>query len=77
MVLYFSGTGNSRYVAQRIASALGDSLLCMNDLIRAQDFSPVFSGQRLVIVTPTYAWRIPRLVRQWLLKMDFPEAEQV
>ena len=27
MVLYFTGTGNSRYVAERIAQALGDTLL--------------------------------------------------
>ena len=26
MVLYFSGTGNSRYVAERIAVTLGDEL---------------------------------------------------
>ena len=37
MILYFSGTGNSRYVAQRIAEALGDELLSMNDRIKAGD----------------------------------------
>lgn len=34
MVLYFSGTGNSRYVAKRIADALGDELLSMNERIK-------------------------------------------
>ena len=72
MILYFSGTGNSRYVAQRIAEALGDELLSMNDRIKAGDTSPVASGERLVIVTPTYAWRIPRIVRDWLAGTDFP-----
>ena len=71
MVLYFTGTGNSRYIAQRIAVALGDELLSMNDRIRAGDHSPVTSGERLVIVTPTYAWRIPRIVRDWLAETDF------
>ena len=33
MVLYFTGTGNSRYIAQRIAKALSDQLLSMNDHI--------------------------------------------
>ena len=59
MVLYFTGTGNSRYVAERIAVALGDELLSMNDRIKAGDTSPVTSDERLVIVIPTYAWRIP------------------
>lgn len=61
MILYFSGTGNSKYVAQRMAEALDQSLLSMNDRIRSHDTSPVEADERLVIVTPTYAWRIPRL----------------
>ena len=35
MVLYFTGTGNSRYIAERIAEALGDKLLSMNDCVKA------------------------------------------
>ena len=76
MVLYFSGTGNSKYVAKRIADALGDTLLSMNERIKAVDASAVGCGERLVIVTPTYAWRIPRIVRDWLLKTDFPGAKR-
>ena len=72
MVLYFTGTGNSRYIAQRIAVALGDELFSMNDRIKAGDTSPVTSDERLVIVTPTYAWRIPRIVRDHLAETDFP-----
>ena len=76
MVLFFTGTGNSRYIAERIAEALGDEFLSMNDRIKAGEPSPVASDERLVIVTPTYAWRIPRIVRDWLLKTDFPNAKQ-
>ena len=76
MVLYFTGTGNTRYIAKRIAEALGDELLSTNDRIKAGDTSPVTTDGRLVIVTPTYAWRIPHIVRDWLLKTDFPNAKQ-
>ena len=76
MVLYFTGTGNSRYIAQRIAKALGDELLSMNDRIKTGDHSSVETDKRLVIVTPTYAWRIPRIVRDWLVKTSFPNAKQ-
>ena len=72
MVLYFTGTGNSRYIATHISEALGDELLSMNDRIKEGEPSPVASDERLVIVTPTYAWRIPRIVRDWLAKTDFP-----
>ena len=76
MILYFTGTGNGRYIAQRIAEALGDELLSMNDRIKAGNRSPVETDERLVIVTPTYAWRIPRIVRDWLAETDFPCAKQ-
>ena len=77
MILYFSGTGNSKYVAKRIADALGDALVNLNDRIKASDTSPVETDERLIIVTPTYAWRIPRVVRDWLRKTELRGAKQV
>ena len=76
MILYFSGTGNSKYVAKRIADALGDEIVNLNDRIKASDTSPVETGKRVIIVTPTYAWRIPRVVRDWLLKTELRSAKQ-
>ena len=77
MILYFSGTGNSEYVAKHIADALGDEILNLNDRIKASDTSPIETGERLIIVTPTYAWRIPRVVRDWLRKTELRGAKQV
>ena len=76
MILYFSGTGNSKFVAQRIADALGDEIVNLNDRIKSGDTSPVETGGRVIIVTPTYAWRIPRVVRDWLLKTELRGAKQ-
>ena len=70
MILYFSGTGNSKYVAKRIADALGDEIVNLNDRIKASDSSSIETDERVIIVTPTYAWRIPRVVRDWLLKTE-------
>ena len=76
MIFWFSGTGNSKYAAQRMAEALNEPMLCMNDRIKAHDTAAVETGERLVIVTPTYAWRIPRLVRDWLLQTELRGARQ-
>ena len=76
MIFYFSGTGNSNYVAKRIADALGDEIMNLNDRIKASDTSPVETDERLIIVTPTYAWRIPRVVRDWLLKTELRGAKR-
>ena len=66
MILFFSATGNSGYVAKRIADGLGDERLDLFGRIREKDFSPITSNAPLVVVTPTYAWRIPRIVESWL-----------
>ena len=76
MILYFSGTGNSGHAARRIADGLGEPLLCLNDRIKAGGTAPVETGERLVIVTPTYAWRIPRIVEDWLLHTELTGAKR-
>ena len=76
MILYFSGTGNSKYVAKRIADALGDEIVNLNDRIKASDSSSIETDERVIIVTPTYAWRIPRIVRDWLRKTELRGAKQ-
>lgn len=77
MIFYYTGTGNSRYVAQRIAESLGDGLVSLNELIKTADASAIEAGERVVIVTPTYAWRIPRIVRDWLEKAELKGAKRV
>lgn len=76
MILYYSGTGNSRYVARRLAERLGDEAVSLNERIKAGDVSPVETGERLVVVTPTYAWRLPRLVRAWLNRAELTGAKR-
>ncbi len=68
MILCFSGTGNSRFVAEKIAKKTNDDIINLNDKIKNNDYSSVSTDSRLVIVTPTYAWRIPRIVTEWIEK---------
>ncbi len=59
MIYYFTGAGNSRYVAQRIAQALGDTIAFIPEHIPAtvpDDGSPVG------FVFPVYFWGIPTAV---------------
>lgn len=68
MILFFSGTGNSEYTAKRIGQEIGDEVLNLFEKIRHHDFSEMHSNRPWVIITPTYAWRIPRIVQEWLEK---------
>lgn len=66
MILYFSGTGNSEYIAKRISQAIKDEAINLFTYIKNNDYTPLTSSRPWIIVTPTYAWRIPRLVETWL-----------
>ena len=71
MILYFSGTGNSQYVAHIISKEIHDDVLNLFDKIRTQDYTALKSSKPWIIVAPTYAWRIPRIVNEWLKKTPF------
>lgn len=77
MVCCFSGTGNSRYIAGQIAEALQEKVIDLNAKIKSHDTTPLQAGSNLIVVTPTYAWRIPRIVSEWILKTEFIGAERV
>ncbi len=65
MVLYFSGTGNSRYIAKLISDKMSDRLYSINDGIKHHTY-PTIEGSTIIFAVPTYAWRIPRLVSDWI-----------
>lgn len=70
MILYFSGTGNSRYVAERIAAVTGDGLVSINTKIKNHDEQRLEGSDKLVFVAPTYAWRIPKIVENWIFRTE-------
>ena len=76
MILYYTGTGNSAYTARRIANAIGDEAADLFERLRDNDTSPLESQKPWVIVTPTYAWRIPRIVRDHLLRTELRGARE-
>ena len=77
MILYFSGTGNSEYAAKRIAAELQDEAVNLFHKIRRNDCSKINSETPWVIVTPTYGWRIPRILQEWLSKTELKGAKDI
>ena len=77
MILCFSGTGNSRYIEKKIADKLQDEIVDINAKIRAVDYSPIKTGDNVIVVTPTYAWRIPRIVSDWLSETELLSAKRI
>ena len=77
MVLYFSGTGNSKYIAKRIAEAIRENTVDLNMKIKENDTSPLQTGRDVIIVTPTYAWRTPKIVSEWIDKTEFIDGKRI
>ena len=71
MVLYFSGTGNSRYVARKIAEVSGDERISIGQKLKSGDFSEIRSEKPLVFVGPVYAGRLPRVMEEYIRKVKF------
>lgn len=55
MIYYFTGTGNSRYIARELHQQLNEDYISMNTLIRNNDHSLQNIQGTLVFVVPAYA----------------------
>lgn len=71
MILYFTGTGNSRYIAEKIAGLTGDKIVDINSRIKEHNTETIRVQNRLVFVLPTYGWRIPRIVEKWIQETEW------
>jgi ferredoxin len=71
MIYYFSATGNSAWVAKELAAGTGDRAVSMDELIKQGELPPpVKPGETLGIVFPVYAFAPPRLVTDFVRKLE-------
>lgn len=90
MIFYFSGTGNSAYVAKKIAKETGEALYSINDSMKKGKFFDYLHGNVkfrgntdvveknnetcYIFVLPTYSWRIPNVVEEWIIGSSFEKS---
>ncbi len=70
MIFYFSGTGNTRWAAIKLAAATHERLVDIAEEMTSPEISTepfiLEEGERLGFVFPVHGWRVPRLVRQYI-----------
>lgn len=66
MILYFTGTGNSRHIARLISKEIDDEIMSINELIKSGSNNEIKSDKPFVFIAPTYAWRIPMVVEKFI-----------
>ena len=70
MIFYFSGTGNSKWVADTIAAYVGEHTLSMTEAIHGRDFIFELSDDEIVgFVFPVHAWGLPLIVNRFISQM--------
>mgnify|MGYP004566840683 CR=1 FL=1 len=69
MVLFFSATGNCKYVATRLIQSTKQQMFSIADCIRNGQYD--FSDGAIGIVSPTYDWGLPSIVKEFLEKASF------
>lgn len=72
MIFYYSGTGNTRHCASRLAEALGESLVEIPSLVGTPykegkkhpgiPWPELAEGERIGFMFPIYSWGIPPIV---------------
>jgi Pyruvate/2-oxoacid:ferredoxin oxidoreductase delta subunit/flavodoxin len=72
MIFYFSGCGNSRFIAESIAQATGDKLVFIPEAEREQNFNyDLADDEHVGFVFPIYSWSPPQLVVRFVRKLRF------
>ena len=82
MIFYFSGTGNTKWAASKLASATHEDLISIAPYMRADDSSHTLAepfilkeNERLGFVFPVHGWRVPKLVREFIGRMKVQRAD--
>lgn len=71
MIIYFSATGNSRYVAERIAKSTADRTSSITFCMKNKQFQfELGENESLGIISPTYLWGLPTIVKEFLQKIE-------
>ncbi len=71
MILYFSATGNNKFIANYINDFLSDEVVSLNDVLK-ENKPLIFSSIRpFVVIAPIHAWRYPRNIEDLIKKAKF------
>jgi len=77
MILYFSATGNTAFIAEQIAQRLGDECVNLLKRIKEGDHTPLHSDTPFIICAPVYVCEMPRFLAAYLKKQAFTGSRDV
>ncbi|MCR4898001.1 MAG: EFR1 family ferrodoxin [Acholeplasmatales bacterium] len=69
MIIYFSSTGNTEFIAKEIANRLDDDSINLLNRIKNNDYSIINSSKPFIILLPVYICTIPTFLIKYLKKL--------
>ena len=66
MIVFYSGTGNSKYCAQMMADKLEEEITDSFHYIKDGISAELISGTPWIFVAPTYCWRLPHIFENFI-----------
>lgn len=75
MIFYFSGTGNTRWVADYVSRQTEEELLFIPDELKGDCHYTLSEGERIGFCFPTHGWQPPHIVRSFIRRLRFDNAE--
>jgi len=78
MIFYFTGTGNSLYVAKKIQEADGGELIDMGQALNENNFNyTIEKGEKVGIVFPVYFWGLPTIVAEFVSQLKLETKDKI
>lgn len=71
MIFYFSGTGNSKWVAREIAKRINDKCY---DISKLSEIPEIYGENQIGLIFPIYAWGIPEPMTIFVKKLKKSDA---
>lgn len=76
MIFYFTGTGNSLYVAQKLQEVDGGELINIAKALNEKNFNyNPEKGEKIGIIFPVYYWGLPTIVAEFINKLKLESDE--
>ena len=77
MVLFFSATGNTEFIARQLALKLGDECMNLLDRVKKNDHTVIHSEKPFIICAPVYVCEMPRFLAKYLKEQTFTGSRDV
>jgi len=70
MIFYFSGTGNSKHIADKISNSTGERLVSISEnIIEKNETYEIEENERIGFVFPVYWYCLPKIVEKFIVQL--------